>query len=124
MAPQKHIRRRPGNPQFERKSAQLCRQVERRLALAFAELEDQDLAELLLIDVRASPDGSRLLLELQRPRLGPGAPRSSLDDFELLDRLGKVRSFLRQEVAAAIHRRRTPELDFRLIGEIETPAPS
>ncbi len=105
--------RRPGDPQFERKTAQLCRQVERRLSLSFAELDDPELASLELISVDATPDGSRLLLSLGT------SPGTHADEPELLARLRKIRGLLREEVAAAIHRRRTPELDFRVL----TPLP-
>lgn len=113
-------RRRPGNPQFDRKIAQLCRQAERRLTLAFAELEDDALAELILLRVEASPDGARLRLVLCRSVAPSGAgPRPS--ERELRERLGRHMGRLREEVAAAIHRRRTPSLDFALV---DPPTPS
>jgi ribosome-binding factor A len=119
MAPRKHVPRRPGNPQFARKTAQLCRQVERRLGLAFAELDDDHLASLMLVEVQAAPDGSRLRLDLQRPpaQVERAAGLEPVSDIDLLERLGRVRGLLRDEVAAAINRRKTPELDFRILAD-------
>lgn len=105
-------RRRPGDPQFLRKSAQLARQIERQLGLALAELEDPQLAGLLLVGVAPTPDASRLRVELA---CEPGSPFAALTALERAIALAKLRGRLREEVAGAIHRRRTPELDLLLV---------
>jgi ribosome-binding factor A len=104
-------RRRPGDPQFLRKSAQLARQIERQLALALAELEDPQLSGLLLVACAPTADASRIRVELA---CEPGSPVSMMTPLERAIALAKLRARLREEVASAIHRRRTPELDLVL----------
>lgn len=105
-------RRRPGDPQFLRKSAQLARQIERQLAIALAELEDPQLAGLVLVAVAPTPDASRIRVELA---CEPGSPVGAMTLLEQAIALAKLRGRLREEVAAAIHRRRTPELDLVVV---------
>ena len=57
-----------------------------------------------------APDSSRLLVTLAS---APSAP--PLDLADVLARLERVKVPLRAGVAAAIHRRRTPELTYRLM---------
>ena len=89
------------------KIRQLCRQVQRRLELALGELEDPVLQGLWVHDVVPEPGGRALLVELAGPTAGPV--------HEILARLDVVRGRLRAEVAAAIHRKRTPHLHFMVV---------
>jgi ribosome-binding factor A len=105
--------RRRGRP--DRKTAQLCAQVRRALSSALAELADPSLRDLLVGSVEPAPDAGRLAV-----RVFPSTSAPDLDTDELRRRLRALRGFLRAEVAAAIHRKRTPELDFLVTpGEVE-----
>lgn len=115
MAPPRRDLRRQADREFDRKLAQLCRQVEHHLSLVLAELDDEVLSSLTLVGVHSSPDGSRLLLSVLPDSFEGEAPSEVL----ILARLAEVRGRLREEVAAAIHRRRTPSLDFRVAKDWE-----
>jgi ribosome-binding factor A len=98
----------PGVP--NRKALQLCSQVAQTLAGVLAgELDDDVLRDLLVESVTPAPNSSRLLVTLQP---APGAPAH--DPGVIAGRLERARDRLRAEVAAAIHRRRAPDLTFRL----------
>jgi ribosome-binding factor A len=93
-----------------RKALQLCRQVERTLSvLLTGACGDEVLRDLLVQSVIPAPDSSRLLVTLSRTR--PDAV--SADD--VLAHLKHAHGLLRNEVAAAIHRRKTPELTFHVL---------
>lgn len=93
----------------DRKTLQLCGQVRRALALAFAgDLADPVLQDGEVAAVTPAPDATRLLVSV-RPPTG-AAP----DD--VLRRLGRVRGLLRHAAAQAVVRKRAPELVFRVIG--------
>jgi ribosome-binding factor A len=89
-----------------RKLEQLCRQVCRALMYAIpGEVGDPLLQGLCLEEVLPAPDASRLLVRLRHEgtaeRMG-----------EILKRLEVVEPYLRAQVAAAITRKRAPELTF------------
>jgi ribosome-binding factor A len=93
----------------QRKVQQLCRQAQPALMYAIpGDLADPLLQELAVETVLPAPDASRLLVRLTSPR-GPG------DAQEILERLSRVEKYLRGQVAAAITRKRAPELTFHLI---------
>ncbi len=91
----------------DNKARQLCRQVQRRLDLALAELEDPILQGLWVQSVEQAPGGRALLVAVVVPDLEAVAPT--------LARLEAARGHLRSEVAAAIHRKRTPHLQFMVV---------
>lgn len=98
-------RRRPG-----RKLMQLCNQVAETLNVVLAgECGDDVLRDLAVLSVVPAAGSSRLLVTL-----GFGSLPGSADHAQLLQRLEKARGLLRTEVAAAINRRRAPDLVFRL----------
>lgn len=100
--------------QAQRKLEQLCRQVEERLALVLAgEVDDPHVAALTPIAVEPEPGSGNLVVVLALPP-GAGAGEAA----RVARRLEVLRSFLRAEVASAIHRKRTPNLVFRIV-----PAP-
>ena len=100
-------RRGPG-----RKSLQLCEQVAQTLSLVLAsECDDAVLRDLLVSEVVPAPDASHLLVTL---RLAPSAEAWSA--AEVLERLERQSTRLRAEIASAIHRRRVPQLTYRLMG--------
>jgi ribosome-binding factor A len=92
----------------DRKTLQLCAQVERVLSLALAGCGDETLQEVMIESVGPGPDDARLTVTIALPP-GPGArgPR------QVLEALTRARGVLRTEIAAAIHRQRVPELAFR-----------
>jgi ribosome-binding factor A len=88
--------------QAERKTRQLCRQVQRSLNLALAE-GDRDISDLYVDEVTAD-GGGPLLVHVAVP-----ATRSV---GEALDALRADAPRLRADVARAITRKRAPELAF------------
>jgi ribosome-binding factor A len=100
--------------QARRKLEQLSRQIEERLALVLAgEVADPHVAALTLLGVEPEPGSANMVVVLALPA-GAG-PEEAL---VVTRRLELLRSFLRAEVAGAIHRKRTPNLVFRVV-----PAP-
>jgi ribosome-binding factor A len=93
----------------------LCRQVQRRLDLALAELDDPLLQGLWIQSVVQEPGGRALLVEVVVPDLAAVA--------STLARLEAARGHLRSEVAAAIHRKRTPHLQFVVVSQAVLLAP-
>jgi ribosome-binding factor A len=99
---------------FGRKQMQLCRQVQRTLSEALAACGDGLLLELEVAGVAPAPGAGRMLVTL-RPSLA--APPRDLAEYE--GRLAQALGFLRNEVAAAVHRRKAPELVTRVTGRPE-----
>jgi ribosome-binding factor A len=98
--------RRPG-----RKGLQLCGQVARTLAAVLAgECADELLRDLVVESVTPAPNAGRLLVTVA---LAPSADPGLAD--RAAERLERARGRLRAEVAAAVHRRRVPDLVFRLV---------
>src|SRR5262249_3207660 len=98
-------RRRHSN----RKALQLCRQVAEALNGAFSRCRDDVLASLFVVAVQPAPNTGRLLATVTA-----SASAGDLDAAEALAHLQRAAGFLRTEITAAIHRRRTPELLFRV----------
>jgi ribosome-binding factor A len=93
-----------------RKLAQLCAQVQDVVSLALGDSADERLHDLIVHSVSPGPDGARLLVTVV-----PTGPLD-LDSIEPLYRaLEAARPWLRQQVAAEIHRKRTPELAFQVL---------
>lgn len=94
-----------------RKALQLCGQVAETLAYVLAgETGDDVLRHLMVESVVPAPNTSRLLVSVS-----PSAAAPDVDLDAIRRRLDQVRGWLRGEVAAAIHRRRVPELTFRIL---------
>ncbi len=102
---------RGGSKVSNRKALQLCGQVAEVLHSLFAgECGDDVLRDLLVESVVPAPNTSRLLVTVRQCTSATAtAPE------EVLARLAVAQGLLRSEVAAAIHRRKAPELTFRLI---------
>jgi len=95
------------------KTAQLCRQVERVLALILPACADELVQDLMPVSVRPAPDATRLLIEVR-----PTFTQSSLTAADLAERLSHLEAalpYLRHEVAASITRKRAPELMFMIV---------
>jgi len=94
----------------DRKALQLCKQVAQTLQLAFGALPQADeLAGVSVVEVTPAPNSGRLRIVIAVPE--PGRQRRI--DAILRQHGGRLRS----EVAAAITRRRAPELTFDVIAE-------
>jgi ribosome-binding factor A len=97
----------------DRKTLQLCKQAARALSVAMAgECADDALRDAYVDTVEPAPDASRLLV-IVRP-MGVAC-----DPDLLLARLRERGPFLRTRVAAAICRKRAPELAFCVAGPME-----
>jgi len=92
------------NHRRDQKTAQLCRQVFRALSLALGNCADDIVRDLVPHDVTPAPNASRLLVRVGLP--------AGVTPADALARLAQVGGFLRSEVAAAITRKRAPELLF------------
>lgn len=88
-----------------RKAQQLCAQAARTLHILLGECGDDALRELTLLTVEPAPHAGRLLVTV-----GPVAAEQVQ---AVLERLHRVAGRFRSEVAAAVNRRRAPELVFR-----------
>ena len=94
----------------DRKLAQLCAQVEEIVSLALGDSADQRLHDLIVQSVSPGPDGARLLVAVVATN------PLDLDSLEELHgALESARPWLRQQVAAEIHRKRTPDLAFQVL---------
>ncbi len=103
--------REPSGKVPNRKALQLCGQVSRTLSgVLSGECGDDVLREVLVESVRPAPDSSRLLVTVG---LAPSA--GAVDPAVVLDRLLRAAGMLRSAVAAVIHRKRAPELTFRVL---------
>ncbi|EAQ79926.1 ribosome-binding factor A [Blastopirellula marina] len=89
---------------------QLCRQVLETLEMVLSgEIDDDRLPILHVVEVVPAPDSSRMLVTLS-------ADIAATDDDpdEILNTLSEYADLLRMEVAAAIHRKKAPQLLFHL----------
>jgi len=94
----------------KRKTLQLCREVERTLSAVLAgECGDEVLRELMVVSVVPAPNAGRLVVTVALPR------SAEVSVEEVLQRLLSQSGRLRSEVAAAVSRRKTPELAFRVV---------
>jgi ribosome-binding factor A len=98
----------PSHTKTHRKARQLCWQVAEALDQALATQADDLLRDLHVLDVEPAPDTARLLVTVTS--LAP----EPLDPAQVLAHLDRASSRLRCDVAAAITRRRAPQLSFRL----------
>jgi ribosome-binding factor A len=97
------------------KVEQLCKQVERAVAVTLFECEEHEVAGASVADVEPAPDARRLRVTVV---LAPGYGIDNLDRAR--GALGRAAAAFRGEVARAIHRKRVPEIvfDVRLAAEV------
>jgi ribosome-binding factor A len=98
--------KRPQGKVSNRKTLQLCRQVERALSVI---LEGEILRDMTVQSVLPAPDSSRLLVTFVYHG------REVVASADVLAALHGNYARLRGAVAASIHRRKTPELTFRVV---------
>jgi len=99
----------PEDRHVGRKQMQLCRQVGRTLLEVLAGCGDGVLRELEVASVTPAAGPGRLLVTLRR-----SASATPCEPAVIRQRLARAQGLLRSEVAAAVHRRKAPELLFRL----------
>ena len=104
----RYVRREPAPSRAGRKTLQLCKQVERALSLALAaEFDDPVLRELRVLAVEPAPNSGRLLVTICLD-----ATAEPIDPNHVVAHLARAAGKLRCEIAAAICRKKTPELAF------------
>jgi ribosome-binding factor A len=92
-----------------RKALQLCRQVAEALQTAFDNCRDEVLSGLVVTTVTPAPYAGRLRVSVA------AAPSADVRDTAIVqEHLIGAAGRLRAEVAAVVHRRKTPELVFDL----------
>jgi ribosome-binding factor A len=107
----RHVRHDFPRKQGGRKTLQLCKQVERTLSQVFAgDCGDPVLHDLSVAAVEPAPNSARLLVTLCL-HAAPGMT----DPREVEAHLAQASGKLRSEVAAAIHRKKAPELAFCVV---------
>lgn len=85
----------------------MCAQVHDAIAFALGEVHDPVLLDLVLDRVEPMPDENHVLVGFQDPAgHGVVAAMAALD---------QARGFLRAAVAAAVQRRKVPQLSFTLV---------
>ena len=98
------------------KTLQLCRQVQRTLQLALGCRAEEELQGLEVLSVEPAPNASQLLV-----RLAPLLPSDVRPVENVWSQLGPATGALRTEVAAAIRRRRAPQLLFQIEPQMAAP---
>jgi hypothetical protein len=99
--------KKPAGKVPNRKALQLCGQVAQTLNQVLAECGDDLLRELFVEAVQPAPTSARLLVTLSAP------DGTELD--QAMQRIVGAGGLLRHEATAAIHRRKAPELTFRVV---------
>lgn len=95
----------------ERKTRQLCAQVERTLTfLLEGEALDNSLQGLLVEAIEPAPNASRLMVILR-----PWGPAASRDLGKVLASLAAAKGYWRSQIAAAINRKKVPDLVFQVL---------
>jgi ribosome-binding factor A len=95
-----------------RKALQLCSQVEQTLSAILSWESGSELLRSLVVEsVEPAPDSTRVLVSVSVTDARPCSPA------EVLACLHRSAAWLRTEVAAAIHRKRVPQLVFRMVGD-------
>lgn len=105
---------RATSPKIDRKALQLCKQIQRELSLILSgELDDDRVRDLMVMSVSPFPHTNLLLVTLQTGQI------CTQDELLTLDSaLTHHKPLIRSEIAAAIHRKKTPDLCFRVINPI------
>jgi len=97
--------------QAGRKAAQLCGQAADALRGILAGLADGVLQNLMVVAVEPAPNTGRLLVTVAASK---PADATDFTTNEVLEHLTKATGRIRTEVAAAINRRKAPELAWRV----------
>jgi ribosome-binding factor A len=103
---------KPSRKKTNRKALQLCSQIEQTLAVILSWESGSELLRNLVVEaVEPAPDSTRVLVSVSLAVAAePFGPRQALTG------LHRSAAWLRTEIAAAIHRKRVPQLVFRIVG--------
>jgi ribosome-binding factor A len=102
--------RKPAHRPANRKALQMCGEIARTLSLVLSWESGDDLLRSLTVEaVEPAPNSTRVLITVSVQIDSP------IDRSEVLSRLQRSSGRLRTEVAAALHRKRVPELTFRMM---------
>lgn len=95
-----------------RKTHQLCAQVAEALQFALGgACNDDVLRDMGVVAVQPAPDESRLLVILAPTLSGP------CDPDQVMAHVHAAKAKLKAEVAASVHRKKVPDLTFRVVPE-------
>ncbi|HZE96008.1 MAG TPA: hypothetical protein VE981_03180 [Planctomycetota bacterium] len=95
------------------KARRLCRQVSEALQSGLSgECSDEVLQQVWVCSVDPAAEASRLVVTVSLPE--------AIHPLEALSRLEGARGLLRTIVASAIHRKKVPDLTFRIAGPQDT----
>ncbi len=104
-----------GRSKRDRKTQQLCQQVERTLSLVLSgEFSDEVLLSLIVESVIPAPNASQLLVTVSVA----SGQEDTVNSSVVLERLEQVTGRLRSEVARSITRKRAPGLKFRVVSAL------
>lgn len=102
--------RHSGRKRTNRRALQLCGQIAQTLTSVLAwESGDELLQSLVVESVEPAPDSTRVLVTVSVQASAGGA-----DAGQVIERLHRAAGRFRTEIAAAVHRKRVPELVFRV----------
>ena len=104
----RHAKGHRASASTERKTLQLCRQVERALMFVLSDSDDDILRDLMIVAVVPAPNAGRLLVTTT-------PLYEMIDPLDATARLQAARGWLRTEIAASIHRRKVPDLMFQCV---------
>lgn len=94
-------------PADERKTRQLCRQIHEQIDLTLSSFDNPQLQTLWVLEVAKTPFSSAMQVTLVAP--------DEADHDQLHHHIEAAKGRIRCEVAAAIHRKRTPHLRFVIL---------
>ena len=110
--PRRFFKSHSGRNKQDRKTQQLCQQVEQTLSLVLSgECSDELLQSLIVESVIPAPNAAQMLVTVSIESSHEDTPDPSV----VLERLDRVVGRLRAEVAASITRKRAPGLKFRIV---------
>jgi ribosome-binding factor A len=113
--PRRFFKSPSGQNKQDRKTQQLCQQVEQTLSLVLSgEFSDELLQSLIVESVIPAPNASQLLVTVRIENGHEDAPDPSV----VLERLDRVVGRLRSEVAVSITRKRAPGLKFQVVSPV------
>ena len=101
---------KPARKESHRKTFQLCHQVAETLNVELASMSEPPLSDLAVVSVEPAPDASHLLV-----LVAAQDPKRVLVEADVLSALNGSSGRFRAEVAAAISRKRVPQLSFRFL---------
>lgn len=92
-----------------RQRARISREVEEVVSLALGASADPRLRDLIVHSVAPGAEGGKMVVRVVLSKVG------TFEDIEAAyEALGQARTWLRQQLAVDINRKRTPDLEFQV----------